>query len=73
MSRVNLRKKINGLGANPDLVLLEKYGVVSEFGNITALGRRIQSDLQFNGKKGTMAEIVASVKAVEAAEAPVTA
>lgn len=67
---LNIRQKINNLGADPGLVLLEKYDIVSEFGNLTDLGRRIQADRIFRGEDGTVEGLVAAVKAVEEAEKP---
>jgi len=66
---MNIRQTINALKKSADDRLLEKHGVVSEFGNITDLGRRIQADLIFEGKSGDKASLVTAVQAVEAEEA----
>lgn len=65
---LNIRQKINRLGADEGLVLLAEHGIVSEFGNLTELGRRIQSDLVFKGEDGTMEDLVAAVKAATGVE-----
>lgn len=72
MSKNNIRTAINKLDRDPNLALLEQEGIVSKFGNLTALGRRVQADLLFKGESGDMQSIVSAVNSVygEVDEAP---
>lgn len=59
-----IRTKINQLDTDPDLLLLAQEGIVSEFGNLTDLGRRVQADLIFRGKDGTKQDLIDAVNRV---------
>lgn len=66
MSKTTIRTNINKLDRDPNLVLLEQEGIVSAFGNLTSLGRRVQADLVFRGEAGDMQTIVDAVNRVYA-------
>jgi len=63
----NFRQLRNNISADPDFQKLYKHGLVSEQGNITDLGRRVQGDMAFEGKETTKEALLAEVDAVEAA------
>lgn len=65
---LNIRQKINLSSRDPQLVVLEQHGIVSENGNITALGRRIQGDLLLRGESADVAGLVEAVLGVYRAE-----
>lgn len=59
----NIREKINLLKINKDDRLLMEEGIISDFGNLTDLGRRIVLDTLFSDKD-LKKVVVDAVKAV---------
>lgn len=54
----NIRQKINNMTLDKDFVLLRDAGIVSDFGNLTALGRRVLCDMLFLDNRDRIIEAV---------------
>lgn len=64
---MNIRQKLHELALSKDEKLLRKHGIVSEFGHLSDLGRRVVMDVLFEDKD-LRAAVVKNLEAVEADE-----